>query len=170
MILEPLQFKKALSNFTTGVVVITAMTQDREKIGVTITSFTSLSLDPPLVLFCLSNKSYSIKYFKESKYFNVNILAQDQEHIAYQFAYMHGADKWHNINISMSKNSNLPVIDDCIAYIECEKYQESIGGDHIIFMGKVMNFVSVSSKLPLARFQGKYSTLLEKGSDERDSR
>ncbi|MFV9876268.1 MAG: flavin reductase family protein [Rickettsiales endosymbiont of Dermacentor nuttalli] len=162
MILETSQFKKALSNFTTGVVVVTTNGSAMERMGVTITSFTSLSLEPPLVLFCLSNKSYSIKSFKESKNFNVNILAQDQERIAYQFAYMHGEKKWGNIDILKSENNNLPIINNCIACIECEKYQEDLRGDHIIFIGKVMNYVPISQKLPLIRFQGKYNTLFKK--------
>lgn len=158
MTIDITEFKKVLSNFTTGVTIVTSSLNDKEYLGVTISSFSSLSLDPPLVLFCLGKKSYSLGGFLKTKYFTINILAENQQALSDKFA-RSSIDKWENVEHFFGKITNCPLINGCLGYIECEKYMSYDGGDHIIFIGKVLNLTQARESDPLLRYQSSYYKL-----------
>ncbi|NQU72414.1 MAG: flavin reductase family protein, partial [Rhodospirillales bacterium] len=91
------EFRNTLGRFATGVTVCTTVNQKGELFGVTANSFSSLSLDPPLVLFCLDLKAMSFDAFGTASHFNINILADDQEELSSHFA-KSGTDKWAGVN------------------------------------------------------------------------
>ena len=145
-------FKKVLSKFTTGITVISINYNDN-KIGKTVNSFTTLSLKPPLVLFSLDNKSSSLIKFKKSKILGINILTNKQTNISINFAKKNA--KWNDINYYKSKLGT-PMIDNCIANIECINLKSFKEGDHIIFICKVLNAKYTDKLKPLLYFDSKY--------------
>jgi flavin reductase (DIM6/NTAB) family NADH-FMN oxidoreductase RutF len=158
MMLETIEFKTCLSKFASGVTVITTCNKENEKVGVTISAFSTLSLSPPLILFCLGKKAFTINEFKECNKFAVCMLAEKQQQISNQFAY--SEDPWQGVE-SFKGEYGSDIIANCIAYLECEKYQEIDGGDHIIFVGLVLNAKTLSNSAPLIHYQSDYFSLKE---------
>jgi len=137
MAIEPLFFRQVMSRFTTGITVVT--TRSHEGLaGVTVNSFCSVSLDPPLVLVCLDLKSHTLVYFRKSGSFVVNILTDQQEYLSRCFAtssqerYEHFCHAAYHPAVTGS-----PVIDGALAFIDARIVAEYPGGDHIIFIGLV---------------------------------
>ena len=149
-------FRDALGQFCTGVVAITSVDNNGFNIGITVNSFSSLSLTPPLILWSLSETSESFQNFLYGDNFIVNILAREQENIATKFS-ISGKNKFNGIETSLNEN-NLPIINGCMAYLECEVYNRITGGDHDIIVGEVKKFCS-KKKRPLVFFNGKYSSI-----------
>jgi flavin reductase (DIM6/NTAB) family NADH-FMN oxidoreductase RutF len=146
-------FRHCLGCFATGVTVITTMHDDRPY-GVTINSFSSLSLQPPLVLFSLDKSSHIYEKFSGTEKFTVNILSEKQENLSRLYAHPGSVD-WKNIAYTTGKN-NCPILKGAIAYLECVKENIHDGGDHTIFVGRVENLQKVSEEAPLLYFKGKY--------------
>tara|TARA_B100000886_G_C20343232_1_gene457521 strand:- start:186 stop:653 length:468 start_codon:yes stop_codon:yes gene_type:complete len=150
--ISKLNFKKTLGKFATGVTVI--CTNDYNQIyGITVNSFSSLSLTPPLVLFSLGKNSSSIKSFLKSKYLSINILSNKQENISNHFAVNNHPND--NIDFFYSKK-NTPLIYDCIANLECKLIESFKKGDHHIFICKLINTQHNDKKKPLLYFKSKY--------------
>lgn len=131
--------REALGAFATGVTIVTALTRESgEPVGFTANSFTSVSLEPPLLLVCLAHTAASYKVFREADSFAVNVLAADQEATALRFA-TRGADKfgatrWH------PGAHGAPLIEGCLARFDCTMHQRLVAGDHDILMGQVTGF------------------------------
>lgn len=128
-------FRKALSQFATGITVITAHQNDGTLIGLTASSFNSVSLSPPLVLWSLANQSGNMQTFQNASHYVINVLSVHQAHLAEQFA-RKNIDRFANVSYTLSPNGN-PILDGCAAWFECKnrsRYQE---GDHVIFVGEV---------------------------------
>ena len=149
-------FRDTLGQFCTGVVAITSIDNNGFKIGITVNSFSSLSLSPPLILWSLSEKSESFQNFLYGDRFIVNILAREQETIASKFS-ISGKNKFNGIETKPSE-SKVPIISGCMAYLECEVYNRVTGGDHDIIVGEVKKFSS-RKKSPLIFFNGKYGSI-----------
>lgn len=138
-IMEKTALRQALGAFATGVTIVTALARDsREPVGFTANSFTSVSLDPPILLVCLAHTAVSYKVFCETESFAVNVLAADQEETAMRFA-TRGADKfgptrWH------PGARGAPLIEGCLARFDCAMHQRVTAGDHDIIMGRVIGF------------------------------
>jgi len=147
------QLRKTLGAMTTGVTVITTVGAEGTHHGVTANSFTSVSLDPPLVLWSQAVTSRSHPVFRDSDRFIVNILAEDQSHISDRFA-KSGDDKFVGLEIEPGLDG-LPIIRGCAAYLECRKVAAYPGGDHIVFLGEVENIFRCD-RIPLAFRDGKY--------------
>jgi len=149
-------FRNALGCFATGITVITALDENKAPVGLTANSFTSLSLDPPLVLFCVDRSIKSFQAIHSNRHFAVNILRDDQEHLSRQFA-RSGADKWNGVKFE-SWDTGCPILSGCIANLECDVESVFEGGDHIIVVGKVrrMFFDQDADSRPLLYFKGKY--------------
>lgn len=148
------EFKKAVGCFPTGVSVIS--TAHRDKLwGFTANSFVSVSLDPPLISFCLSKGSRSFTAFKEVKNFGVSILSNDQGDIAKNFA-QKKVDKFSNVNYIISELSKSPLIVGATCFLECAKYEQFSCGDHDIFIGKVISTKIDDSKSPIVYFAKSY--------------
>ena len=154
--IDPIEFRNALGSFPTGVTVITTKDADGNLYGVTANSFNSVSLDPALVLWSIGKTSTSYNAFMDADYWNVHILASDQEAVSGNFA-KKGGDKFVDIDFSEGVKG-VPVIAGCAAVMQCQIEHQYEGGDHIIMVGRVLDF-NDSGKAPLAFFRGRYARL-----------
>ncbi|MBJ2239807.1 p-hydroxyphenylacetate 3-hydroxylase reductase component [Pseudomonas sp. MF6768] len=150
-------FRRALGNFATGVTVVTAADASGCKVGVTANSFNSVSLDPPLILWSIDKRSTSHAVFEAATHFAVNVLAADQIDLSNNFARPR-EDRFAEIEYQAGAGG-APVLADCSARFECEKYQQVDGGDHWIMIGKVVAFDDCG-RSPLLYHQGAYSMVL----------
>ncbi|MGO4716741.1 flavin reductase family protein [Bradyrhizobium sp. 2TAF24] len=157
MSVDQRSFRKALSQFATGVAVITARGEGGDAIGMTMSSFNSVSLDPPLVLFSVDRRALSLPAMMAAQGYAVNILARQQEALSNQFAKALG-DKWNNVAHSVG-HAQAPLLDGALAHFECEPYAHHDGGDHVIFIGRVVRFTAADEGEPLVFFRGKYHSL-----------
>lgn len=135
--LDQKEFRKALGAFATGVTVITGLAADGAPVGVTASSFNSVSLDPPMVLWSLAKNSRSLEAFKHSPYFAVHILALEQDELSNRFA-RSGADKFAGIPMEHGAGG-VPLLTGCAARLQCRTAFQYEGGDHIIFVGEVVD-------------------------------
>jgi 3-hydroxy-9,10-secoandrosta-1,3,5(10)-triene-9,17-dione monooxygenase reductase component len=149
-------FKAALSRFATGVTIITTREADGSPVGFTASSFTSLSLDPPLVLFCLARNAASFDAFTANPAFAVNILADGQQDISNRFA-QRGDDKFAGVATRVGKGG-APLIEGSLAGLECRTTETLPGGDHLIFVGQVEE-IHLGEGGPLLYYRGQYETL-----------
>jgi flavin reductase (DIM6/NTAB) family NADH-FMN oxidoreductase RutF len=149
------ELRNALGKFGTGVTVITTRREDGGLIGLTASSFNSVSLDPPLVLWSLSSSSPSMPAFLAATHFTVNVLALDQAWISAHFSTPQ-PDKFASVKWSQGLGG-APVLDGCIAHFECSRAFHHEGGDHLILVGRVERFSS-AAKPPLLFCGGKYFT------------
>ncbi|MGE6493124.1 flavin reductase [Cupriavidus metallidurans] len=157
--IDPRQFRNALGAFTTGVTVVTTHGEDGNDYGLTANSFNSVSMDPPMVLWSLGKKSSSLPAFQATGHFAVHILAADQEQISNQFA-RSGTDKFVGCAIERG-HGHVPLLDGCSARFECRVVHLYEGGDHVIFVGEVMNFNSFD-RPPLVFHGGNYGMVMKK--------
>jgi 3-hydroxy-9,10-secoandrosta-1,3,5(10)-triene-9,17-dione monooxygenase reductase component len=156
-------FRRTMGMFTTGVTIITARAGDGERIGVTANSFSSVSLDPPLVLWSLAKSARSLDAFTEADYFAIHILSAGQEDLSNRFA-SRGEDKFAGLAVDDGLGGT-PLLADCSARLQCRTVYRYEGGDHIIFVGEVVDLVS-SDDTPLVFQAGKYALAARKASGE----
>jgi len=147
------EFRQALGAFMTGVTVVTTINERGEPIGFTANSFTSVSLDPPLVLVCLAKKSGNCDSFANSKSYAINILAENQEQISGVFA-SPIADRYEQIQWH-KESTGCPILDNVAAWLDCEMNEVVDAGDHLIFIGQVKAF-GHSNQSPLGYLRGNY--------------
>ncbi|XKU39809.1 p-hydroxyphenylacetate 3-hydroxylase reductase component [Pseudomonas [fluorescens] ATCC 17400] len=150
-------FRRALGNFATGVTVVTAADAHGRKVGVTANSFNSVSLDPPLILWSIDKRSTSHAVFETASHFAVNVLAADQIDLSNNFA-RPKEDRFAEVEYQAGEGG-APILADCSARFECEKFQQVDGGDHWIMIGKVVAFDDCG-RSPLLYHQGAYSMVL----------
>ena len=146
------RFRQVLGHFPTGVTVVTASTEDGP-VGLCVGSFTSVSLHPPLVAFCAGDSSTSYPRIEAAGHFCVNILAEEQEEIARVFADT-GDDKFAGIGWRPSVVTRAPVINDVLAWIDCEIDAIHEAGDHWIVVGRVLDLEIGHEGGPLVFFRG----------------
>lgn len=151
------QFRNALGQFPTGVAVITAQDSDDQHIGITMSSFNSVSMDPPLVLFSLDRRALSLQAMENADHYAVNVLSQDQQEISNKFARAM-EDKWENVDYD-TKETGAPLLNGALAHFECKPYAQYDGGDHVIFVGEVVNFTSSDHSEPLVFCRGRYAEI-----------
>ena len=159
--IRPEDFRRAVGSFATGVTIITTTAPNGEPIGLTANSFSSVSLDPPLVLFSLARKLHSYPAFEKSKHFSINVLHDGQLFLAKQFAVALG-EKWKDVEFEMGE-FGCRLISQAAATLECEKYASYDGGDHIIYVGRVLKMKADWDCGPLVFWRGKFGKVaLEK--------
>jgi flavin reductase (DIM6/NTAB) family NADH-FMN oxidoreductase RutF len=157
MSVDQREFRNALGQFATGVAIVTT-TVDGVHLGATISSFNSVSLDPPLVLFSLIRNSLGFAQWKKARAFSIAILGEGQRDLSNRFAKA-GTDKWDGIGIRHARNG-APMVPGANAYFECEPYRVCDGGDHEIFICRVTDFHVNGGGLPsLIFFSGRYRQL-----------
>ncbi|MBU2991703.1 flavin reductase [Octadecabacter sp. 1_MG-2023] len=154
--IDPKAFRRALGNFATGVTIITATAPDGTKVGVTASSFNSLSMDPPLILWSSMKDTRSCEIFENASHFAVNILASDQMDMSNHFARQQ-KDKFAGIEWEEGIGG-APVFPNCAGRFQCESYDKLDGGDHWIFVGKVVAFDDFG-RSPLCFHQGSYAVV-----------
>lgn len=150
-------FKKAMSTLPTGITVVTT-SYNNALYGFTANSFTSVSLLPPLVSFCIRKGSSSANGLIESNYFAVNILAEHQADLSMHFSKFH-IEKFVNIPYTTGAYSSSPLISGAVSHLECKKFAHYQAGDHIIVIGEVVNAVVNTMDNPLVRQLGRYREL-----------
>ena len=152
------EFRAALGRFASGVTVITTRDKAERLHGITVSAFSSVSLNPPLILVCIEKRAGSHQAFEESEFFNVNILDESQQHLSDHFA-SHLPDKFDGIEY-FETNKGLPFLKDSLVHLECRLAQAYEGGDHTIFVGEIKE-ISVRDGKPLVYFHGNYRNLAE---------
>lgn len=145
-----------MGHFATGVTIITTKDRAGKPFGLTANAFTSLSLDPPLALICVDKKVQCYYCFDESRVFAVNILKEGQEEVSRRFA-TKGIEKFDGIKSHPGMNGLL-LLDDAIGYVECEIVNSYDGGDHTVYVGKVVSATAAGDR-PLIFFRGNYHRL-----------
>lgn len=128
-------FKNALAQFATGVTVITTRLPDGQFLGITASSFNSVSLTPPLVLWSLSERANSLPVFTANSHYVINVLSEQQAALAKQFA-TPAIDRFAGVEYSLSA-TGLPILKGAIAWFECHNRSRYPEGDHVIFVGEV---------------------------------
>jgi flavin reductase (DIM6/NTAB) family NADH-FMN oxidoreductase RutF len=152
--IDPRRFRQVLGNYPTGVTVVTAIDADGEPAGMAVGSFTSVSLDPPLVAFLPDRGSSSFPRIRTAESFCVNVLAADQEDLCRRFA-TRGGDKFAGVAWSPSP-SGAPRLDGAVAWVDCAFHSITDAGDHYLVMGSVRQLDGDADSLPLVFFQGGY--------------
>ena len=150
-------FRSALGTFATGVTVITTRPPGGEPLGVTVNSFASVSLDPPLVLFSLDRASHSFDAFAAADHYVVNVLAADQQELSRRFAKtgQHAVDGVpHGLGAG-----GCPLIEGALAQFECAIAARYDGGDHVIYLGRVLGINVADGGDPLVYFRSRYADL-----------
>ncbi|KAA0682310.1 flavin reductase family protein [Roseomonas genomospecies 6] len=151
-------FRNALGCFATGITVVTTVAPDGEPIGVTVNSFSSVSLDPPLVQFCLGRAAMSIDAFTAAPSFAVNILAEGQTDLSTRFSRRDLQERWDGVGVERW-DSGVPILTGCLANLECDREHVYEGGDHVIIVGRVRRLAGSEDGKPLLYFRGAYATL-----------
>lgn len=141
------QFRDALGHFCTGVTVMTSLVPNKDEaggtewVGITVSSFNSLSLDPPLILWSIAKDSVSYNCYQVGSAFAVNVLSAEQEDLALRFART-GRDKFDGVPLHTGLD-NVPLIDGCVVYLECRAEARYPGGDHDIIVGRVRRIFNI---------------------------
>jgi flavin reductase (DIM6/NTAB) family NADH-FMN oxidoreductase RutF len=159
MSFDPRSFRQALGCFATGITVVTSVGLDGEYLGFTANSFNSVSLDPPLVLFSLDRGAYSLKAFEAAGVFAINILREDQEAVSIAFARALSS-KWEGVRTEIWQTGS-PILVDALASFDCETTSMHDGGDHVIFVGRVLRLRAGVDGRPLIYFRGAYRQINE---------
>ncbi|WP_336658806.1 flavin reductase family protein [Leucobacter sp. USHLN153] len=145
--------RSAFGQFATGVTVVTTTTPSGERVGVTANSFTSLSMDPPLVLWCPGRHLRSLPAFEEASHFAINVLASDQHELSRRFA-VGASDKFSGVEVREGI-AGLPLIPGTLATFECETVARHEAGDHVIYIGHIRRYAHTSAE-PLVFHGGRY--------------
>ncbi len=158
MAIDPRELRNTMGLFATGVTVITTKDATGKPFGLTANAFSSLSLDPPLLLVCVDKKVDCYACFDESKVFVVNFLAREQEELSTRFA-TKGIEKFEGVSYTLG-SLGVPLLDGALAHLECKVVAGYEGGDHTIYTGEVQTIATADVK-PLLFYQGKYRSLAE---------
>jgi flavin reductase (DIM6/NTAB) family NADH-FMN oxidoreductase RutF len=153
---DPRRLRDALGDFATGITVVTARDAAGQPVGVTINSFASVSLEPPLVLWSLGLHSPSLVAFESCSHYAINILAAGQEDLSQRFAQSQG-NRFAGIEYRVGAGDT-PLLPGCCAWFECRNELRYPGGDHVILVGRVERFER-QQKPPLIFHGGRYRSL-----------
>jgi len=156
MTLDPKAFRQALGCFPTGVAVVTACGEAAD-VGITVNSFTSVSLDPPLVMWCIDKRSDRFEAFTRAGGYTISILGTKHQEVSAKLA-KQGEHSLENLPLRKTE-SGPPALADALAVFECESHAVHDGGDHAILVGRVKNFHRQDTGEPLVFFRGKYGAL-----------
>lgn len=150
------RFRDTLGMFATGITVVTTRTPDGEPIGLTVNSFNSVSLEPPLIVWSLTSNLPSTPLFENAEYYAINVLAEDQEALSQRFASRAG-ERFAGLEFDEGVGG-VPLLRGCCARFECRNTVRHPGGDHVVFISEVVGF-DRSERAPLIYFGGAYRRL-----------
>lgn len=153
---EMKKFRQCLGKFATGVTVVSCRDQDGKPCGITANSFSSVSLEPPLVLWNIAKVSKSLRAYLEAEHFALNVLSNQQRSLASHFATSENG-LFDNISYRDSPQ-NVPVLSNTLAHLECRTHDIHDCGDHHIIIGDVINF-ELSDGEPLIFYSGNYTAI-----------
>jgi flavin reductase (DIM6/NTAB) family NADH-FMN oxidoreductase RutF len=153
--IDPRELRNALGKFATGVCLVTTRTATGRAAGLTVNSFSSVSLDPPLVAWCLGRKAPSMQAFSEAEHFAVHVMAAEQQGLAMHFA-RPADDKFAAVRDAFEPGlGEVPLLKEALAKFECRKASSIDGGDHVIFIGRVERF-AYTDRPPLLFHAGRF--------------
>ena len=156
-----IEFRNAMGHFATGVTVVTVSNGQGGIGGLTANAFSSLSLDPPLVLICVDKLSQARVLIENEKAFTIHFLGDDQEETAISFA-QHGPNKAYGVIWEVSERG-IPRLTEYMVALECQLESEFEGGDHIIIIGRVLDiFIHKTKRPPLTYYKGQINSLAPK--------
>jgi flavin reductase (DIM6/NTAB) family NADH-FMN oxidoreductase RutF len=154
---QPKTLRGVFGAYPTGVAIVTTRTPEGRAVGLTINSFASLSLDPPLVLWSLVDRSPNLTAFRDCSHFAINVLASHQEELARRFANPAVADKFEQARI-VEAPEGVPAIEGALAMLVCANDRQIVGGDHLLLVGRVLRTASAAAS-PLVFHAGKFTSL-----------
>ncbi|MEU5690851.1 flavin reductase family protein [Actinosynnema sp. NPDC020468] len=157
---DPLTMRRAMGRFATGVAVVTTATPDGTPHGMTVNSLTSVSLDPPLLLVCLTTGARSTDAVIAAGRFAVSILSSRQEHLALRFA-RRGEDHFDGLDVTTGRH-RVPVVPDAFAHLECLVERHFTAGDHEVVLGHVQAVCERDGE-PLGFLRGRFGDVLDRG-------
>ncbi len=160
LIIEAATFRQVLGNYPTGVAAITAMTDAGQPVGMVVGTFTSVSLDPPLVGFLPDKSSSTWPLIEAAGHFAVNVLASDQTALCRQLAGK--GDKFADVEFTISRHG-LPLLPEVIVAIECRVHSVTDAGDHYFVLGHVLGLEAKREGDPMLFFQGRYGGFADLG-------
>jgi 3-hydroxy-9,10-secoandrosta-1,3,5(10)-triene-9,17-dione monooxygenase reductase component len=141
---QPREFRDALGNYASGITIIAGL-HSGEPVGFTCSSFTSVSIDPPLISFSVMSDSTTYPCIRDTGTFSVSVLGESQDDLASQFA-RKGTDKWADIAWTPTPNGN-PVISESLAWLDCDIFAEHEAGDHYIVLGRVKTLSATAASV-----------------------
>ena len=150
------EFRRACGRFATGVTIATVLDAQGLPHGLTVNSFSSVSLEPPLISICLGHAVTVIEAFRDSKYFGINVLGDDQQVLSDRFA-RKGHDRFDGLEWYRGSHG-APLLPGVLAAIECSQHRRVTAGDHDIFIGEMLTS-EVGEGKPLIYFAGRYRRL-----------
>lgn len=155
--LDPVVLRSAFGQFATGVCVLGLETQDGERIGMTLNSFTSVSLDPPLLLVCLGHFLRSHGHIVGAGGFGISVLAQSQQDVSVRFAKRDGP-KWNGFEAERGRHGGL-LVPGALAHFDCVTDRQELVGDHTLLIGRIVGCRTQPDIGPLLYFRGRYDAL-----------
>lgn len=158
-LIEPRGLRDALALVPTGVVIVTALTAEGVRLGMTMNSFASVSLAPPLVLFCIDRRARGLQAWQTVPGYAVNVLSRTQDRLSTQFA-RPGAAKWDGVAATVGRHG-APLLDGSLARFECAAHARCDGGDHVVFLARVERVTIDLAAPPLVFHRGRYTALAE---------
>ncbi|CAM3429008.1 flavin reductase family protein [Stackebrandtia soli] len=151
------RLRRTLGAFTTGVTVVTTTAEDGTPVGLTVNSFTSVSLEPPLILWCLGRRSSLLGAFETATHFAVNVLSLGQSATARRFA-TSGVDRFEDVEWQLGPGG-VPLVDGAAAWLVCRRTPVRVpAGDHVVFFGEVLSHRATGAE-PLVFARGQYRAL-----------
>jgi flavin reductase (DIM6/NTAB) family NADH-FMN oxidoreductase RutF len=156
MPIDPSDFRRALAQFASGVTAVTTRDGSGRPFGLTVTAFSSVSLEPPLVLVCVDRRSETHAGFRDSGTFGVSVLAEDQEEVSRRFAWS-GPAKFETGEL-VAGSTGVPLVAGALAHLECRVVAAHPAGDHTIYVGEIVA-MSTRTGRPLLYHQGRYRRL-----------
>ncbi|WP_295850479.1 flavin reductase family protein [Tardiphaga sp.] len=156
MTIDPREFRNALGLFPTGVAIISTVSAHGERIGATVSSFNSVSLDPPLILFSIARNARAFDIWAEAPHYAVSVLSESQSETSNRFARA-SPDKWDGVP-HVQGALGVPMIQGASACFECESFARHDGGDHLILVGRVTSYsvADATTPRPLLFYRGRY--------------
>jgi len=154
---DPRSLRDAMGTFATGVTIVTAQSEHGEPVGLTANSFTSVSLEPPLLLVCPARSATTTLVLESCPYFAVNVLQRGQEEVSKLFA-TKGTDRFAEIEFE-TWDHDVPILRDALASFECKTHAVHEGGDHVILVGEIVRARYATHGEPLLYFRGGYRDL-----------
>jgi 3-hydroxy-9,10-secoandrosta-1,3,5(10)-triene-9,17-dione monooxygenase reductase component len=155
---DPVALRRAYGAFATGIAVIGTHAEDGTPVGMTVNSFATVSLSPPLVSFCPAKSSQAFPVYCAMTHFSVNVLTEEQQAIADRFARSTQGSKWQGLTYHLGEQG-VPVIDDALASFECAVEHRMEAGDHAIVLGRVLHIHGPLDKEPLIFHRSRYRVL-----------
>ncbi len=149
-------FRRAMGQFATGITVVTTLDATGRPLGLTVNAFSSVSLDPVLVLVCIDNRSETHDGFEASQHFGVSVLAEGQQDWSHRFAFG-GSEKFTAAPL-LTGSTGVPLVPGALAHVECRVHSRHPGGDHTIYVGEVVS-LDVSPGRPLLYHASAYRSL-----------